>query len=265
MRRCAGERAVFLVDIMNPCWIYEDADLSEVTAIATSVGQVPFNFQIGDDVKKIPLRAPATRPGELEVRIDGCDGEKIAVAAARARRRQLRGHAAAAGRDRAAPGRARSVLHVHARQRRSDLGHRQRRAGREAVAASRPDRTAPRLQLRSPLRGWCAPLDETPDAVFAQRMLGDGVAIDPTGDTLHAPCDGVVISVAPSKHAITIRAADGAEILMHVGIDTVALAGEGFQRARGAGRARAQRRAAAAASISTCSLAGRRVSSRRSS
>ena len=87
----------------------------------------------------------------------------------------------------------------------------------------------PNLILRAPLRGWSAPIDETPDAVFAQRLLGDGVAIDPTGDTLHAPCDGEVISVPASRHAVAIRADNGAEILMHVGIDTVALGGEGFR------------------------------------
>jgi phosphoenolpyruvate-protein phosphotransferase len=85
------------------------------------------------------------------------------------------------------------------------------------------------VTLHAPLRGWCAPLDETPDEVFAQRLLGDGVAIDPTGETLHAPCDGEVISVAASKHAVAVRAENGAEILMHVGIDTVALGGKGFE------------------------------------
>jgi phosphocarrier protein FPr/phosphocarrier protein len=85
------------------------------------------------------------------------------------------------------------------------------------------------LTLVSPLRGWCAPLDETPDAVFAQRLLGDGVAIDPTAGVLHAPCDGEVISVAAAGHAVALRAANGAEILLHVGIDTVALGGEGFE------------------------------------
>jgi phosphocarrier protein FPr/phosphocarrier protein len=84
------------------------------------------------------------------------------------------------------------------------------------------------LTLVSPLRGWCAPLDETPDAVFAQRLLGDGVAIDPTAGVLHAPCDGEVISVAAAGHAIALRAGNGAEILLHVGIDTVALGGAGF-------------------------------------
>ncbi|WP_116810780.1 phosphoenolpyruvate--protein phosphotransferase [Steroidobacter cummioxidans] len=85
------------------------------------------------------------------------------------------------------------------------------------------------LKLHSPLRGWCASLEETPDEVFAQRFLGDGVAIDPTGDTLHAPCDGEIVSVAASKHAVALRADNGAEILLHVGIDTVALGGNGFE------------------------------------
>src|SRR5215207_1202593 len=85
------------------------------------------------------------------------------------------------------------------------------------------------LMLLAPLQGWSATLDEVPDAVFATRMLGDGLAIDPTGATLHAPCDGTVVSVAAQKHAVTLRAANGAKILMHVGIDTVALAGEGFE------------------------------------
>ncbi len=86
-----------------------------------------------------------------------------------------------------------------------------------------------RLTLSSPLSGWSAPLDEAPDAVFAQRMLGDGVLIDPTGNELLAPCDGEVVSIAASHHAIAVRAANGAEILLHVGIDTVALAGKGFE------------------------------------
>jgi len=74
-----GDRAVFLVDIMNPCWIYRAADLSGIGGIAAAVGQVPFNYQIGDDIKKIALRKPQTPAGELEVRIDSCEGEKIAT------------------------------------------------------------------------------------------------------------------------------------------------------------------------------------------
>ncbi|MCY1646502.1 phosphoenolpyruvate--protein phosphotransferase [Caulobacter sp. SL161] len=85
------------------------------------------------------------------------------------------------------------------------------------------------LVLTAPLRGWIAPLEETPDAVFAERMLGDGLAIDPLGSTLHAPCDGSVVSVHRARHAVTLRATNGAEILMHVGLETVALNGEGFE------------------------------------
>ncbi|MDB6088905.1 MAG: phosphoenolpyruvate-protein phosphotransferase [Gammaproteobacteria bacterium] len=83
--------------------------------------------------------------------------------------------------------------------------------------------------LVAPLAGWSTPLEEAPDAVFAGRMLGDGLAIDPIGGTLYAPCDGELIAVPASQHAITLRTPDGAEILLHVGIDTVALGGEGFE------------------------------------
>ena len=86
-----------------------------------------------------------------------------------------------------------------------------------------------KLILLSPLQGWSAPLEEAPDAVFSGRMMGDGVAIDPTGPSLHAPCDGTLVVVPSSRHAVTLRADNGAEILLHVGIDTVGLAGEGFE------------------------------------
>ena len=86
-----------------------------------------------------------------------------------------------------------------------------------------------RLILVAPLEGWSSALDEVPDEVFAQRLLGDGVAIDPTAGKLHAPCAGEIVSVPDSCHAIAMRAVNGAEILMHVGIDTVALNGAGFE------------------------------------
>lgn len=85
------------------------------------------------------------------------------------------------------------------------------------------------LVLSSPLKGWISPLDEVVDAVFSGRMLGDGVAIDPLGSTLHAPCDGEVVQVSPTRHAITLRTRSGAEILMHLGLETVALKGQGFE------------------------------------
>jgi phosphocarrier protein FPr/phosphocarrier protein len=85
------------------------------------------------------------------------------------------------------------------------------------------------LVLSSPLKGWVAPLDEAPDAVFAERMLGDGLAIDPFGSSLHAPCDGRIIATSATRHSVTLRAGNGAEILMHVGLETVGLGGEGFE------------------------------------
>jgi len=96
----------------------------------------------------------------------------------------------------------------------------------------KPARTAPPLAevlvLDAPMSGWAAALDEAPDEVFAARMLGDGVAIDPTAEELCAPCDGVVAALPASRHAVTVRADNGAEILMHVGLETVGLAGAGF-------------------------------------
>ena len=73
-----GPRAVFMLDINNPCWIFPQAELDLVTGIVAAVGQVPFNFQIGEDVKKIKFAAPTTPAGELEVHLGKCDGEVIA-------------------------------------------------------------------------------------------------------------------------------------------------------------------------------------------
>jgi hexosaminidase len=74
-----GERAVFLIDIENPCWILPAADLSRARALTAAVGQVPFNFQIGSAAQEIRLYAPRTPDGELEVHADSCDNEPIAL------------------------------------------------------------------------------------------------------------------------------------------------------------------------------------------
>ena len=84
------------------------------------------------------------------------------------------------------------------------------------------------LALRAPLSGWCMPLGEVTDAVFAEGMAGDGLAIDPTSSIVLAPCDGEIVMAQGVKHAVTVR--HGAlEVLVHVGIDTVKLNGEGFE------------------------------------
>ncbi|HCC47190.1 MAG TPA: phosphoenolpyruvate--protein phosphotransferase [Elusimicrobia bacterium] len=84
------------------------------------------------------------------------------------------------------------------------------------------------LRLLSPLDGEIVPLDNVPDPVFAQRIAGDGVSVDPTSSVVLAPCAGEIIYAHPAGHAFTLRSAEGAELMIHVGVDTVQLKGEGF-------------------------------------
>jgi len=74
-----AQRAVFLIDIMDPCWMLPATELSQAAALTVAVGQVPFNFQIGKDVESIRLNPPHSAAGELELRADACDGAPIAV------------------------------------------------------------------------------------------------------------------------------------------------------------------------------------------
>lgn len=78
-----------------------------------------------------------------------------------------------------------------------------------------------------PVTGTCIPLDDVEDEMFSQRMLGDGFAIEPQDGTIYSPINGIVSVVYPSKHAIGIKGKDY-EVLIHIGIDTVDLNGEGF-------------------------------------
>jgi hexosaminidase len=77
LARQQGQR--YLVDIMNPCWIYPQADLSARKVLHVAVTRLPFNFQLGADAAKIALSPPKTSAGELEVRADGCAGGPLAV------------------------------------------------------------------------------------------------------------------------------------------------------------------------------------------
>ena len=83
--------------------------------------------------------------------------------------------------------------------------------------------------LLSPLRGRVIPLCEVNDPAFSEKILGDGCAIIPESGVLTAPADGVIDSVPDTHHAIMMRSDSGAEILMHIGIDTVRLNGEHFR------------------------------------
>ena len=76
--------------------------------------------------------------------------------------------------------------------------------------------------------GRVVPLGDVPDEVFAGGMLGDGFAVDPVGGTVYSPASGVVENVSETRHAYTIQTDDGLDVLVHVGVDTVNLRGEGF-------------------------------------
>ncbi|MGK6356284.1 phosphoenolpyruvate--protein phosphotransferase [Sphingomonas sp. DT-207] len=91
------------------------------------------------------------------------------------------------------------------------------------------DRSGDVVTLIAPFSGWLAPLEEVPDPVFAERMMGDGLAIDPIEGLLRAPADSEVISIPASGHAVTLRLDNGAELLLHIGLETVALGGRGFE------------------------------------
>ncbi|RBN37347.1 PTS beta-glucoside transporter subunit EIIBCA, partial [Priestia megaterium] len=77
-----------------------------------------------------------------------------------------------------------------------------------------------------PFDGYIMPLEDVPDAVFSSKMMGDGFAIEPTNNTLVSPINGEVVSIFPTKHAIGLKTDEGLEILIHVGIETVALKGQ---------------------------------------
>lgn len=84
-------------------------------------------------------------------------------------------------------------------------------------------------ELVSPLDGELLPLSEVKDEVFSSGAMGEGVAIEPSQGVLHAPDDGRVVMTFPTGHAIGMKTKDGAEILMHIGMDTVNLQGKGFE------------------------------------
>ncbi len=84
------------------------------------------------------------------------------------------------------------------------------------------------LVLNAPLSGFLMAIERVPDPVFAQKMVGDGIAVDPTSQSLLAPCDGEIVQLHPANHALTLVTAEGVEVMMHIGLDTINLKGQGF-------------------------------------
>ena len=107
-----------------------------------------------------------------------------------------------------------------------------------AVAEEKPAETAAqeaalsageKHTLCSPVTGTVHPITEAPDDAFASKMMGDGFFVYPTVGEVLAPADGEVVFVFDTKHAIGMKSADGTEYLLHIGVDTVALGGKGFE------------------------------------
>ncbi len=85
------------------------------------------------------------------------------------------------------------------------------------------------IHVLAPLDGTVVELEKVPDEVFAQKMVGDGVAIDPTGQLAVAPVAGDLAKLFPGGHAFGITTPEGVELIVHIGLDTVELNGEGFE------------------------------------
>jgi glucose PTS system EIICBA or EIICB component len=112
-------------------------------------------------------------------------------------------------------------------------GKRPRAAAPEKpISAMNTDQSARKVEdegIVSPIKGVLKPITEVPDQVFAGKMMGDGFAIEPSEGTVVSPVNGKIVNLFPTKHAIGILSDTGREILIHVGIDTVKLKGEGFE------------------------------------
>lgn len=99
----------------------------------------------------------------------------------------------------------------------------------EAAAQEAAPSAGEKHTLCSPVTGTVHPITEAPDDAFASKMMGDGFFVYPTVGEVLAPADGEVVFVFDTKHAIGMKSADGTEYLLHIGVDTVALGGKGFE------------------------------------
>ena len=85
-------------------------------------------------------------------------------------------------------------------------------------------------EVHAPVDGQVVDITEVPDEVFAGKMVGDGVAVKPVGDTFCAPIEGVVSKIFSTNHAFSIKSDKNLEVMVHIGLETVALDGKGFER-----------------------------------
>lgn len=86
------------------------------------------------------------------------------------------------------------------------------------------------IDIIAPISGEIVNIEDVPDVVFAEKIVGDGIAIKPTGNKIVAPVDGTIGKIFETNHAFSIESDNGIELFVHFGIDTVELKGEGFTR-----------------------------------
>ncbi len=98
-----------------------------------------------------------------------------------------------------------------------------------AAADKESVKAAAAAELYSPMKGEVLPVEQSEDPMFASKMLGDGIAVNPADGTVYAPCDGTLSLLYETKHALGITCDNGIDLLIHVGIDTVQMNGEGFE------------------------------------
>ncbi|WP_413699188.1 PTS glucose transporter subunit IIA [Psychromonas sp. KJ10-10] len=99
---------------------------------------------------------------------------------------------------------------------------------KKAVSGTTPDDNT--INIIAPLSGEIVSIEDVPDVVFAEKIVGDGIAIRPTGNKMVAPCDGQIGKIFETNHAFSLESDSGIELFVHFGIDTVELKGEGFTR-----------------------------------
>lgn len=86
------------------------------------------------------------------------------------------------------------------------------------------------VEIYAPISGEIVNIEDVPDVVFSEKIVGDGVAVRPIGNKIVAPVDGVIGKIFETNHAFSMKSKEGVELFVHFGIDTVELKGEGFTR-----------------------------------
>lgn len=98
----------------------------------------------------------------------------------------------------------------------------------DKLFGGKKEAVAKEVKIYAPLSGEIVNIEDVPDVVFSEKIVGDGIAIRPTGDMIVAPVNGTIGKIFETNHAFSIESEDGVELFVHFGIDTVELKGEGF-------------------------------------